>query len=90
MGNSGFEVFSQRYESGTAVMVSVAREHGITELVEDSSGNAGASVAAYAAEAGIKAHNFCAIHSTTGQTEADQCVWSTSPSDGPRSSALRG
>ena len=45
-------------DRGTAVMVSVAREHGITELVEDSSGNAGASVAAYAAEAGIKAHIF--------------------------------
>ena len=45
-------------DRGTAVMVSVAREHGITELVEDSSGNAGASVAAYAAAAGIKAHIF--------------------------------
>lgn len=45
-------------DRGTAVMVSVAMEHGITELVEDSSGNAGASVSAYAARAGIKAHVF--------------------------------
>ena len=39
-------------------MMAVAREHGVTEVVEDSSGNAGASVAAYAARAGIRAHIF--------------------------------
>ena len=45
-------------DRGTAVMMSVAREHGVTEVVEDSSGNAGASVSAYAARAGIGAHIF--------------------------------
>ena len=45
-------------DRGTAVMLSVAMERGVTELVEDSSGNAGASVSAYAARAGIKAHVF--------------------------------
>ena len=45
-------------DRGTAVMMSAAREHGVTEVVEDSSGNAGASVSAYAARAGIKAHIF--------------------------------
>ena len=45
-------------DRGTAIMMSVAREQGVTEVVEDSSGNAGASVAAYAARAGIKAHVF--------------------------------
>ncbi len=45
-------------DRGTAVMIAVAREHGVTEVVEDSSGNAGASVSAYAARAGIKAHIF--------------------------------
>ena len=45
-------------DRGSAVMVTVAREHGVTELVEDSSGNAGASVAAYSARAGITAHIF--------------------------------
>ena len=45
-------------DRGTAVMMSVAREQGVTEIVEDSSGNAGASVAAYAARTGIKAHIF--------------------------------
>lgn len=45
-------------DRGTAVMMSAAREHGVAEVVEDSSGNAGASVSAYAARAGIKAHVF--------------------------------
>ena len=45
-------------DRGTAVMMSVARELGVKEVVEDSSGNAGASVAAYAARAGIRAHIF--------------------------------
>ncbi len=45
-------------DRGTAVMIGVARELGVRELVEDSSGNAGASVSAYAARAGIKAHIF--------------------------------
>ena len=45
-------------DRGTAVMMSVAKELGVSEVVEDSSGNAGASVAAYAARAGIRAHIF--------------------------------
>ena len=39
-------------------MMAVAKEHGVTEVVEDSSGNAGASVSAYAARNGITAHIF--------------------------------
>ena len=45
-------------DRGSAVVVSVAKELGVEEIVEDSSGNAGASVAAYAAKAGIEAHVF--------------------------------
>ena len=45
-------------DRGTALMISVAREQGVVEIVEDSSGNAGASVAAYAARTGLKAHIF--------------------------------
>ena len=45
-------------DRGTAVMMSVAKELGVHEVVEDSSGNAGASVAAYAARACIGAHIF--------------------------------
>ena len=45
-------------DRGAAIMVSVARKHGVREIVEDSSGNAGASVSACAARAGIRAHIF--------------------------------
>ena len=45
-------------DRGTAVMMAVATENDVKELVEDSTGNAGASVSAYAARAGIKAHIF--------------------------------
>ena len=40
-------------DRGAAVMVTKARELGARRLVEDSSGNAGAAVAAYAARAGL-------------------------------------
>ncbi|WP_033295502.1 threonine synthase [Amycolatopsis jejuensis] len=42
-------------DRGVSVLVSKAKEWGVRSLVEDSSGNAGASVAAYCAAAGIKA-----------------------------------
>ena len=45
-------------DRGAAMMMSAAAEHGVTEVVEDSSGNAGAAVSAYAAHAGISVHIF--------------------------------
>jgi threonine synthase len=45
-------------DRGTAVMLSVALSGGTDHLVSDSSGNAGRSVAAYAARAGIRAGIF--------------------------------
>lgn len=45
-------------DRGAAMMMSFLAEHGVTALVEDSSGNAGAAVAAYAERAGINAHIF--------------------------------
>ena len=42
-------------DRGTAPLTSFLRSRGITAAVEDSSGNAGASFAAYAARAGLKA-----------------------------------
>lgn len=42
-------------DRGTAPLISFLRSRGITDAVEDSSGNAGASFAAYAAYTGIKA-----------------------------------
>jgi len=45
-------------DRGSSVITAWLRSHGINEAVEDSSGNAGASFAAYAARAGIKAKVF--------------------------------
>jgi threonine synthase len=45
-------------DRGSAILVSFLRSRGIREAVEDSSGNAGASYAAYAAAAGIKARVY--------------------------------
>jgi threonine synthase len=45
-------------DRGSAVITAWLRQRGVTEAVEDSSGNAGASFAAYAARAGIKARIF--------------------------------
>ena len=42
-------------DRGTTVMVSYLKRHGVTRVLEDSSGNAGASLAAYAAAAGMQA-----------------------------------
>jgi threonine synthase len=45
-------------DRGSAVIAAWLHSRGIIEVVEDSSGNAGASFAAYAAQAGIKARVF--------------------------------
>jgi threonine synthase len=45
-------------DRGTAVLISALSSSGVTEAVEDSSGNAGASFAAYAARAGVRARVF--------------------------------
>ena len=45
-------------DRGTATLVSFLFSRGVTEAIEDSSGNAGASFAAYAARAGIKARVY--------------------------------
>lgn len=42
-------------DRGASIMISALRQQGITKLLEDSSGNGGAAIAAYAAAAGIKA-----------------------------------
>lgn len=45
-------------DRGTAVMVSYLKQRGVAALIEDSSGNAGASVAAYTAAAGMGCRVF--------------------------------
>jgi threonine synthase len=53
----GFPTGSYK-DRGAAVMIARARETGVAEVVEDSSGNAGAAVAAYCARAGIACRIF--------------------------------
>lgn len=52
-------------DRGSAVLMTHVRSLGMTKVVEDSSGNAGCSVAAYAARAGIEA-SICVPESTSG------------------------
>ncbi len=56
-------------DRGSAVLISAAAEEGIGEFVEDSSGNAGASMSAYAARAGIKAHIFAPSTAAAGKLD---------------------
>ena len=51
-------------DRGTSVLVSVLVEMGIKRVVEDSSGNAGASLAAYCARAGIQAQIYVPAHAS--------------------------
>lgn len=51
-------------DRGSSVMISVLKQMGIDSIVEDSSGNAGASVAAYAARAGIECTIFVPAHTS--------------------------
>jgi len=54
-------------DRGSSVMVSYLRETGIRRIVEDSSGNAGASVSAYSAKAGISCEIFCPAYASEGK-----------------------
>ena len=54
-------------DRGVAVMISVLRRLGASHAVEDSSGNAGASVAAYAARAGMGCSIYAPAHASSGK-----------------------
>jgi threonine synthase len=54
-------------DRGTTVLLSKLKEWGLNRLVEDSSGNAGASVAAYAARAGIQADIYIPAYTSAGK-----------------------
>lgn len=46
-------------DRGASVLITYLKALGVTEVVEDSSGNAGAAIAAYAARAGIRCTIYC-------------------------------
>jgi threonine synthase len=55
-------------DRGASVMISILRQQGVTELLEDSSGNGGAAIAAYAAAGGIKAKILVPAATQPGKT----------------------
>jgi len=59
-------------DRGSAILTTMGRDLGVTEFVEDSSGNAGASLSAYAASAGIKAHVFAPASAARGKLDQIQ------------------
>ena len=77
-------------DRGSAMLIAAARAHGIDEFVEDSSGNAGASLAAYAAAAGIRAHIFLPADASPAKfAQLDAVGASIHAAPGPRSAAAR-
>jgi threonine synthase len=55
-------------DRGASIMISALREQGVTRLLEDSSGNGGAAIAAYAAAGGIKAKILVPATTQPGKT----------------------
>lgn len=54
-------------DRGSSVMISKLKEWGISQIIEDSSGNAGASIAAYAAVAGIRSDIYIPAGTSAGK-----------------------
>ena len=75
-------------DRGTASLVSFLRTRGVTSAVEDSSGNAGASFAAYAAATGMQARVFVPSYAA-GPKRAQIGAYSAEviPVPGPRTNA---
>lgn len=55
-------------DRGASVMMSILRQQGIDHVLEDSSGNGGAAVAAYAAAGGMKAKILVPAYAQPGKT----------------------
>lgn len=59
-------------DRGSAILTTMGRDLGVAEFIEDSSGNAGASLSAYAAAAGLKAHVFAPASAASGKLDQIQ------------------
>ncbi len=75
-------------DRGTEVMIDILAHQGVRQVVEDSSGNAGASVAAYAARAGMEADIYVPAHASPAK-KAQITVYGAEvhPIAGPRANA---
>ncbi|OGF53092.1 MAG: hypothetical protein A2Z21_05645 [Candidatus Fraserbacteria bacterium RBG_16_55_9] len=75
-------------DRGTTVLVSALQNWGIREVVEDSSGNAGASLAAYSAYAGIHCRIYVPAHASGPKlTQIRAYGAELVPIEGPREKA---
>jgi threonine synthase len=54
-------------DRGASILISKVKELGIKEVVEDSSGNAGAAIAAYCARASVKCHMYVPQNTSAGK-----------------------
>ncbi len=77
-------------DRGTTVLVTALAAAGVENVVEDSSGNAGCSLAAYAARAGIRAAIYVPAHASPGK-RAQIAAYGAQlvPVPGPRSQATQ-
>jgi threonine synthase len=77
-------------DRGTEMMMSMLVAQGATRVVDDSSGNAGASVAAYAARAGIRADIYVPSHASPAK-RAQIAAYGAEvhPIPGPRAQATQ-
>ncbi|HEX2981248.1 MAG TPA: threonine synthase [Anaerolineaceae bacterium] len=75
-------------DRGTELMINILAHQGVTHIAEDSSGNAGASVAAFAARSGMKAEIFVPAHASPAK-QAQIAVYgaNVNPIPGPRVNA---
>ena len=71
-------------DRGTELMINILAHQGVTHIAEDSSGNAGASVAAFSARAGMKAEIFVPAHASPAK-QAQIAVYGASVNPDPRS-----
>jgi len=77
-------------DRGAAVLVTALKAAGVQEVVEDSSGNAGAALAAYAARAGLRAAIYVPAHaSPVKQAQIAAYGAEVVPVPGPRIEASR-
>lgn len=77
-------------DRGTTVMVSALKTFGVSRVVEDSSGNAAASLSAYTARAGIDAEIFVPAHaSPTKLAQIEVYGARLNKVEGPRENAAR-
>jgi threonine synthase len=75
-------------DRGTELMINILLHQGVTHIAEDSSGNAGASVAAFSARGGIQAEIFVPAHASPAK-QAQIAVYGAhvNPISGPRVNA---